>query len=227
MQSNLFRRFSAFNRFFTLVCFLTCLLIVNVNGQGCAENTILDREITLRVEKASFVFVLSELIINGVVIGFEKSLSHSDEKKITLDVKNKPLRDVLNEISKFESGYDFEATDGILYIYPNRDRSEFLRSLLESDIGSIRVANNRDKFAIRDQLLNLPEIKRQMDKWSVTRSVWGYDVSPNTRSTAEIDFLFGGGSFRRLLGDIACRTVNKYWAIGITGSKKNELLLSF
>ena len=227
MKSNLFKKFSALTRFLNLFCLMTCVLIVNVSGQGCAENAVLDREITLRVEKASFVFVLSELIINGVVIGFEKSLSHSDEKKITLDVRKKPLRDVLNEISKFESGYVFEATDGILYIYSNRDRSEFLKSLLENDIGSIRVANQPDRFANLDRLLELPEIKRQMADWGVTRSVWGDDVSPNSRSTAEIDFLFRGGSFRRLLGDIACRTVNKHWVIEMTGSKKNELLLSF
>ncbi|MBK8150347.1 MAG: STN domain-containing protein [Acidobacteria bacterium] len=203
MKSNLFRKFSALTRFLSLFCFMTCVLIVKVSGQGCAENAVLDREITLRVEKASFVFVLSELIINGVVIGFEKSLSHSDEKKITLDVRNKPLRDVLNEILKFESGYVFEATDGILYIYPNRDRSEFLKSLLENDIGSIRVANQPDRFANLDRLLELPEIKRQMADWGVTRSVWGttYHPTPDRRQKLifSLRWLISGGFWAILL----------------------------
>ena len=182
----------------------------------------LDQPIDLHWHKATLKLVVGMLSVEkNIPIGIEFSANEKDEPKLDIDVKNAPLIDVLNLIVKQEPGYVWEFRDGVINFTPVRDRDSFFESLLNTPIHTFLSPKGNNKFAIRDALLNLPEIKELIKASSVEAETLGYPHRPSIYAN-NVDLSDRSTNFRSLLNKIIRESEHNSWSLQ-WGDKKQKI----
>lgn len=182
----------------------------------------LDRPIDLRLHKATLKLVVGMLSVEkNIPIGIEFSTNEKDEPKLDIDVKNAPLVEVLNLIVKQEPGYVWEFRDGVINFTPVHDREPFFESLLNTPIHIFVSPKGNNKFAIRDALLNLPEIKELIKANGVEAETLGYPHKPSIYAN-DVDLSDRSTNLRSLLNKIIRESEHNSWSLE-WGDKKQRI----
>lgn len=187
----------------------------------------LDQPIDLRLHKATLKLVVGMLSVEkNIPIGIEFSANEKDEPKLDIDVKNAPLVEVLNLIVKQEPGYEWECRDGVINFTPVHDRDPFFESLLNTAIHTFVSPKGNNKFAIRDALLSLPEIKELIKANGVESETSGYPHKPSIYAN-DVDLSDKSTNFRSLLNKIIRESEHNLWGLQWVDKKQKIFELGF
>jgi len=182
----------------------------------------LDQRIDMHWHKATLKLVVGILSVEkNIPIGIEFSANEKDEPKLDIDVKNAPLVEVLNLIVKQEPGYMWEFRDGVINFTPVRNRDPFFETLLKTPIHTFVSPKGNNKFAIRDALLNLPEIKELIKVNGVEAETLGYPHRPSIYAN-DVDLSDRSTDFRSLLNKIIRESEHNSWSLQ-WGDKKQKI----
>ncbi len=77
----------------------------------------------------------------------------------SIDAVDEPLGSVLDKILAQIDGYEWEISDGVVNIFPSAYRDSDLQSILNLQISSFTLAEGRSVGLIRNNIVDLPEIK--------------------------------------------------------------------
>jgi len=187
----------------------------------------LDKPIDLHLHKATLMLVVGMLSVEkNIPIGIEFGANERNEPKLDIDVKNTPLLEVLNLIVKQEPAYQWELRDGVINFSPVQDRDPFFERLLNTSIRSFVSPKGNNKFAIRDALLNLPEIKELIKSNGVEAETLGYPHKPSIYRN-DADLSDKSTSFRSLLNKIIKESEHNSWTLQWGDKKQKTFELGF
>jgi hypothetical protein len=162
----------------------------------------LDRPIDLHLSKATLMRVLGMLSVEkNIPIGIEFSADEKNEPKLDIDVNKSPLVEVLNLIVQQEPRYVWELRDGVINFTPVQNRDPFFERLLDTSVRNFQSPKGNNKFAIREALLNLPEIEQVISANHVKADMMGYPHRPSIY-TNQVDLSDKNTSFRSLLNRV-------------------------
>jgi hypothetical protein len=161
-----------------------------------------------------------------VPIGIEFSTNEKNEPKLEIDVKNAPLVEVLNLIVQQEPTYVWEFRDGVINFIPVNERDSFFEKLLNTPVRRFVSPKGNDKFAIRDALLNLPEVDELITANGLEADRLG---SPHRQSiyANDADLSANSTDLRSLLNKIIRESEHNSWTLKWADKKKKTFELGF
>lgn len=187
----------------------------------------LDKPIDLRLHKATLMLVVGILSVEkNIPIGIEFRAHETNEPKLDIDVKNASLVEVLNLIVKQEPAYQWEFRDGVINFTPVQDRDPFFEKLLNTSIKDFISPKGNNKFAIRDALLNLPEVKELIRSTGVEAETLGYPYKPSVYAN-DADLSDKSTNFRSLLNKIIRESEHNSWSLQWGDNKQKTFELGF
>jgi len=173
----------------------------------------LDKPIELCLHKATLMLVINMLSLEeNIPIGIEFSANEKNEPKLEIDVSKVPLVEVLNLIVQQEPAYMWELRDGVINFTPVKDRDPFFERLLNTPVRNFVSPKVNDKFAIRDALLNLPEIKELIRSSGLEVETLGYPHKPSIH-VSNADLSDKNTNFHSLLNKIIRESGHNAWML--------------
>ena len=125
---------------------------------------------------------------------------------ITLNVENLKLRKVFDQIVSQMDNYKWKINNGIVNIYPVKERDERFRRLLELHIDRFVLKKGKTVEDITTSIASLPEFHRFMTEnklsFSGVKPGFGYEVKARYGRTIDQEINFSNGTFRDLLNEI-------------------------
>ena len=208
-------------RLLVCIALLVCAIPVAA-GATQGQPLTLDRPIELHLRNATLMLVLGTLSVEtDIPIGIEFSSDEKNEPKLNIDVKKVPLIDVLNLIVQQKAAYVWELRDGVINFTPIRDRDPFFETLLNTPVREFVSPKGNNKFAIRDTLLDLPEVSELMAKNAVEADRFGYPHKPSIYAN-DANLSEKNTDFRSLLNKIIRESEHNSWTL-IWVDKKQKL----
>ena len=187
------------------------------------EVLILDKPIDLRLNNATLMLVLGMLSVEkDIPIGIEFTANEKNEPKLDIDVQKAPLVEVLNLIIQQEPAYVWELRDGVINFTPVKDRDSFFEKLLSTPIRSFVSPKGNNKFAIRNALLDLPEIKELTRSNGLEAETLGYPHKPSIYKN-DADCSEKTTDFRSLLNKIIRESEHNAWIVKWVDKKKEDV----
>lgn len=207
------------------VAFLVFSMTTLCNAQQQPQVLTLDKPIDLRLHKATLMLVVGMLSVEkNIPIGIEFRANEKNEPKLDIDVKNAPLVEVLNLIVQQEPGYMWEFRDGVINITPVKDRDPFFEKLLSTPVRSFVSPRGNNKFAIREALINLPEIKELIAANGVEADRFTYPHKPSIYAN-DADLSDKNTDFRSLLNKIIRQSEHNSWLLQWVDNKQKTFEL--
>ena len=180
----------------------------------------LDRPIELHLHKATLMLVIGTLSVHqNVPIGIEFSATETNEPKLEIDVKSAPLVEVLNLIVKQEPTYVWELRDGVINFIPVKDRDPFFEKLLNTPVRRFVSPKGNNKFAVRDALLNLPEVVDLITENGLEVDRLGYPHKSSIYAN-DADLSDRSTDFRSLLNKVIRESEHNSWLLKWVDKKK-------
>ena len=210
-----------------LIYLLSVCVALSVWAIPAAANThqqalTLDRPIELHLHNATLMLVLGTLSVEkDIPIGIEFSSNEKNEPRLNIDVKKAPLVEVLNLIVQQEPAYVWELRDGVINFTPVKDRDPFFERLLNTPIREFVSPKGNNKFAIRDALLELPEVNKLITANGVETDRLGYAHKPSIYAN-DADLSDKNTDFRSLLNKIIRESEHNSWILQ-WGDKKEKI----
>jgi hypothetical protein len=168
------------------------------------------------------MLVLGTLSVEkDIPIGIEFSSNEKNEPRLNIDVKKAPLVEVLNLIVQQEPAYVWELRDGVINLTPVKDRDPFFERLLNTPIREFVSPKGNNKFAIRDALLDLPEVNKLIAANGVEADRLGYPHKPSIYAN-DADLSDKNTDFRSLLNKIIRESEHNSWILQ-WGDKKGKI----
>ena len=129
-------------------------------------------------------------------------------------------------IVRQEPAYVWELRDGVINFTPIKDRESLFETLLNTQVRSFVSPKGNNKFAIRDTLLNLPEVKELIRSNGLEAETLGY---PHKLSIYKNDVAVSDKStdLRSLLNKIISETEHNSWSLQWTDKKQKTFELAF
>jgi hypothetical protein len=198
-------------------------------GQSSNMHKLLDQRLTVQVKQATLLYVLDTLAIDHKIpVGLEMPSTEAYKDKLEINVEDGTLRDVLDSITQQQSAYQWEIRDGVINFMPTHDRYNFIAALLDKNIQQFSPDKGLDKFALRNEILQLTEIRELMSSNSVKIAM--FTDSPNTQRmpvSNRADLRTSDATIRQILNKVVRESDYKIWVVDMTGRRKDELIISF
>lgn len=199
---------------------IVCWITMPCNGQA-ASTLNLEKTIDFHVRKGTLMLTLNLLADKNIPVGIEFSSTEKNEPKFDIDVNKIPLVEVLNLIVRQEPTYVWELRDGVINFTPVQNRDVFFELLLNTSIRSFQPPKGNDKFAIKNALLDLPEIKQLVSANAVEADPFGYPYKPSIYANGA-DLSDRNTNFRSVLNKIIRESEHNAWFLHWL-DKKNKL----
>ena len=212
-------------RVLTCLAFSVCWIPLACSGQASAD-LLLEKKIDLHVRKGTLMLTLNLLANKNIPIGIEFSAEEKNEPKLDIDVNTAPLREVLNLIVSQEPTYVWELRDGVINFTPVQNRDVFFEKLLNTPIRSFQLPKGNDKSAIKNALLNLPEIKELIRATGVEADPFGYPHKPSIYAN-DADLTDRNTNFRSLLNKIIRDSEHNSWFLHWLDKKQKLFEIGF
>lgn len=206
---------------------LTC---AQVNFGQQASNELAERVIKqVEIKDAANVHLILSALSNeyGVPIGLEVAEKGMVEPKISLKLRNRPLRHVLDAIIEQDPRYEWKEVDGVINVFPKAGRDEFLKDLLETHVKHFTVDKGTGRFDIRRRITEIPEVAAKLERAKINHGVGGF--------VTNADFSEAGPEFTLDVSDITLRQIlnrfigtseTKYWIVNkFTDEDHNTILV--
>ena len=210
---------------------LSCLVILVCwislcNGQQ-QRPLRLDRPVDLHVRKVTFMYVLGMLsTVKNIPLGVEFCADEKNEPTLDIDVSKAPIVEVLNIIVQQKPAYMWEMRDGVINFTPVQNRDSFFEKLLDTPIRSFQSPKGNNKFAIREALYNIPEIKQLIIAKGVEADTLGYPHRPSIYAN-DADLSDKNTNFRSLLNKIIRESEHNFWLLQWVDKKQKLFELGF
>jgi len=202
-------------------------LIPVCNAQPQPQMLTLDKPIELHLRKATLMRVLGMLSVEKIIpIGIEFRGNEKNEPKLDIDVTKTPLVEVLNLIVQQEPAYVWEARDGVINFTPVQDRDPFFARLLNTSVRSFVSPKGNNKFAIRNALLELPEVKEVIKANGVAAEMLGYPHKPSIYAN-DADLSDTNTTLHSLLNKIIRESEHNSWILKWEDKKHKTFELGF
>lgn len=215
-----------------LCFFIACTAVVSPYvaphpvGQAPGDK-IADRTLSLRVDDAYLMHVLSTLSVDHrVPIGLEVAADQADEPKLNIDVKNVPLKQVLDLVTLQYPSYRWEVRDGVINFVPAHSRDPLLPQILGTHITRFVPRKGINKFDIRDAIVGLPEVKSFLDAHSMTAWQLRHPTYRSVYTNNEVDLTVSDTDLRGVLNKVVRDSEHKLWVIKRKGEKGEILQIS-
>jgi hypothetical protein len=192
-------------------------------------NKLLDQKLTVHLTQATLLYVLETLAVeHRIPVGLERSSTEVYKAKFNIDVKEGTLRDVLDSITQQEQDYRWEVRDGVINFTPIRDRYGFVVTLLDTCISRFAPAGGIDKFDIRNNILQLPEVSNLMasNRVGISRFT-DYPYHRGVYANDKVDLSISNTNVRGILNKVVRDSEHKIWVVEMAGNNKNQLIISF
>jgi hypothetical protein len=197
-----------------------------LRGQNSGSDLTSRLVVGLHATDTTQIGALSNLALYyGVPVGVEVASDVRDVPTFDIDVKRSSLKDVLDLIASYDDRYRWEVRDGVINFIPTRSRDVFLEQLLSVRVRRFAPGRNLPRYAIRDAISELPEVREFLE----ARKVSATNLSPASRegkprSGFEPDI--SDTDIRRILNAIVRESDYKIWVIQRLGAQKEYLQLS-
>jgi hypothetical protein len=161
----------------------------------------------------------------GVPVGVEVASEGKDVPRFDIDVKRSSLKDVLNLIVSHDHRYRWEVRDGVINFIPTGSRDIFLEQLLSVRVLRFAPGRNLPRYAVRDAISELPEVRKFLEERNVNAS----NLSPASREgVPQKDFApdISDTDVRGILNTVVRESEYKMWVIQRLGAQKKFLQIS-
>ena len=115
----------------------------------------------------------------------------------------------------------WELRDGVINFTPVKDRDPFFEELLNTPIREFVSPKGNNKFAIRDALLDVPEVNKQIRANGVEAERLGYPHKPSIYAN-NADLSDKNTDLRSLLNKIIRESEHNSWIL-LWGDKKEKI----
>lgn len=210
---------------YLLVCIALLLCSIPPTGKAQQHAVTLDWPLELHLRNATLMFVLGTLSVEkNVPIGIEFSSDEKNDPKLNIDVKKAPLVEVLNLIVQQEPSYVWELRDGVINFIPVKDRDPFFEKLLNTPVREFVSPKGNNKFALRDALLDLPEVSQLIAANDVEVEKLGYSHKPSIYAN-DADLSDKNTNLRSLLNKIIRESEHNVWILKWADKKQKTFEL--
>jgi hypothetical protein len=161
-----------------------------------------------------------------IPIGLEVADQGSGKHPIKIHVKDAALRDVLNLIVRQDPRYEWAVTDGVVNVFPKRNRNSVLKDLLGTQVQSFRIEKGTSRFDVKVNMANLPEIRSFLERSNAAPWVAALSNRDYASLGPEFSLEMSNASLRMILNSIIGRGPTKYWIVSKPGND-NSIIINF
>lgn len=217
-------------RFIRLVAcaIVAATLCADYSSAQAPEQEIANRTLSLHMDDAYLMRVLSTLSVDHrVPIGLEVADDDADEPKLSIDINNAPLKDVLDLITRQYPAYRWEVRDNVVNFVPVQSRDQLLSKALGTHITRFAPKKGLNKFGIRDTIIGLPEVTSFLNAYRLTAWQQGYPTYPSIYTNDEVDLSISDTDLRGVLNKVVRDSEHKLWVIKRKGKQGKILQIDF
>jgi|ERR1700735_273531 len=155
-----------------------------------------------------------------VSVGFEAGANDSDNGPVKLDIADKNVVGILNDIVQQCPAYEWSFEDGVYDVYPKDQRS----SLSNVTVRQFAIRNVTPNDASQT-LSSLPEVRNWLSEHGLTRQE--FYTGPRWKSHERISLELDNVQIRRILNNLMAKVGNTQWTIVRYGDKKEYIGIYF
>lgn len=209
---------------------LLCLVRVAGSAAQTTAGGLLDSPLPddFRIDNGSVGSVLADAARgSGVPLGFEAARDTDAGPKVSVNIRNGRMRDVLEAVVRQDPRYEWRVEDGVISVYPKAGRDDLLVSLLETRVSEFSIAEGTGRKVIQNRIVALPEIKAKLEAAHVTPTFFvlsNLDVIP---VGAKFSMTARDTTLRGLLNRIVRDSTAKFWVLRRNGANGEDLILNF
>jgi hypothetical protein len=126
----------------------------------------------VKIEAQSIERLFTKLSLSyDIPIGLEVATNDDELATYSIDFKEGNLSDLLNQIIRDNSQYDWEIKDGVVNVFPKAGhRVLFFRELLETKISHFSIKEKTNCWLFVENLIATPEVKNILEINSINYS---------------------------------------------------------
>ena len=155
----------------------------------------------------------------GIEVGDEKL---TPRRQINLDLPETNLKDFLDSVVAKDPRYTWKVEGGVVHLWPVKGRDTLVTSLLDVKVSHFAIIGDSSRYAIFNDIMNLPEIRSQLVIAGVDPLIF-LNSGSMRRLGKETTFSETNVTLRELLDKIVVQTEIKQWVI-IRWGKNNEYI---
>lgn len=116
----------------------------------------------VRISAQSTERVFSQLsILHGVPVGLEISPNDTEFHSYSIDFKGGALPELMAEIIAQNKLYNWQITEGVVYVYPiDQNRDNQLKELVETNVSRFKIKKGTSSWSLVNALISVPEIQK-------------------------------------------------------------------
>ena len=190
------------------------------------DDDLLRRRVTLHVKDGTLLEVLDRLAKQEAIpIGWEVSQNDIVKHDLNVDFENAPLKDVLDRVVLEDPSYRWKLEEGVINFYPTFNRDGGLQGLLSVRIKEFNMPKGLSVFAVRDAILDLPEVNSFLLSNGFKASHGG-NCCGGTPSTLNFEFQIANSELRTLLNKLIREGQLRFWILSRTGESRQLIHLA-
>jgi len=206
------------------------LLFCEMSFGQTSEAKVLNKRVeAVRIDLSSLHLALSELASKyGIPIGLEtiKEDGLESEEKITIDVPEGTIKDVLDAIIQAAPRYEWEVVDGVINVLPKENRDSFLKGILDTSIKEFTIKPGQSKISVRGAITNLPEVKEKLKAANVSPLNLEFVSTEFAKLSESFSLDARNKTVRSILNQIIRKSNAKYWLVSRFGKKQEFLIIN-
>ena len=207
---------------------LVCAQLCHAQGK---ETSILDERVkAITIREPTINLALSTIAREyHVPIGVEMAVKKKEQldQEIAISLKDGTLRDLLNAVVKQDRTYNWKIVDEVVNVYPRDNHDPLLEDLLNTKIERFALGDNPTIYRIRNDIVELPEIRSKLEKARVTPHIVAYTGIDFERVGREFSMGVSNVTLQRLLNQIIRQSGVKFWILNRFGENNEWLILNF
>lgn len=138
---------------FLFVMFASLIIVVGAHAQLRPES-ITKRNVEINRQTTIWVAV-QHLADNGIPIGFEAREHWNPDTDPKVILRTGTVKEILDSAVKQDGFYNWEEVDGVINVYPVKDRCERCALFLARRLGPLTVSTDDDRASVVERVSNL------------------------------------------------------------------------
>jgi hypothetical protein len=201
------------------------ILVIRLSAFGQTAD-VTTKAVSLNVKNMRVQRVLIELAIQAEIsIGLERSDLDNPQISVSVDERQRTVRDVLNHIVKQVPLYIWEEHDGIINVKPVRGRNPIMENFLSVNVREFKAKSDVTKFDLRNYIYDLPEVELFLKANSLkTERLRDYPYQRSIYAN-DVDLSISGTNVLGILNNIISKSEHHLWMLSHDG--QGTLYLSF
>lgn len=221
---------------------IVAIFLLSAQTYGQISEEQLDSPLVVELSEASLVSALSYLAYgHQIPIGVEISTTYRKDQfdctviegnvlriKNLIRVHGGTLREILNSVVSQYPDYKWEVVDGVINVYPIRNRDRLLNELLSAPIDDIGKRERLEPSELLDLILLSDSVSRIL----TTNQAAVFRADPLNllivaNNTVVDSFLANNTTVRGALNKFVLRSGQKIWIVEETGEAKKQISFNF